>query len=71
MCYRYAGTFKYKEAEQTCKDLGAELPIARSDKERDDFTATLTSLNLTRTKINLFTVETPNKGLCNKGQSLI
>ena len=52
MCYRFAGSFKYKEAEQKCKDLRAELPIARSDKERDDFTATLTSLNLTRTKIN-------------------
>ena len=51
MCYKYTGETKYQLARQKCKDAGAQLPVPRSDKERDDFFATLTALGR-RTKIN-------------------
>ena len=51
MCYKYAGTSKYSEAKQKCKNLGARLPVPRSDQERDDFFATLKALGRSRPRI--------------------
>ena len=52
MCYQYIGELKYKDAGRKCRDLQAQLPVPRSDKERDDFFATLDALELKRTWIN-------------------
>ena len=52
MCYKYAGWIKFEEAESNCKNLGAQLPIPRSDKELDDLHVTLSALGLTRSEIN-------------------
>ena len=41
MCYYFEGEYKYKDAEQKCKDIGGQVPVPRSDKERDDFIATV------------------------------
>ena len=54
MCYKFVGQHKYKEAEQKCNDLGAQLAIPRSDNEFDDFYAILSALGLSRTVINFY-----------------
>ena len=52
MCYKYVGQTRYIEAEKECRNFQARLPVPRSDKERDDFFATLEALGRTRTRIN-------------------
>lgn len=52
MCYKYAGSYLYSQAQQKCEELRAHLPVPRSQNERDDFFATLKALGRTRTEIN-------------------
>ena len=48
----HVGILKYQESESKCNDLGAQLPIPRSDKELDDLYVTLSAFELTRTEVN-------------------
>ena len=48
-CYKFIGQYQLDEAEQKCAELGAKLPLPRSNAEQADFLLTVDSFNISRT----------------------
>ena len=45
-CFKNIGLHRVDQARQKCAELGAALPLPRSDRERTDLVATLESLDI-------------------------
>ena len=48
MCFKSIGKYRLDEAAQKCEDVGASLPLPRSDQEHADLLAAADALGVSR-----------------------